>query len=80
MGLFYFARDVVPHHVLMIIIGGDKGNLGMLEQCLNIEPFLYCDGLRSLSSSTQILPFNTNKPSLVSPTKSIQTHLRKLVR
>ena len=29
MGLFYFACDVVPHHVLMIIIGGDKGNLGM---------------------------------------------------
>lgn len=32
MGLFYFARDVVPHHVLMIIIGGDKGNLGMFRE------------------------------------------------
>ena len=31
MGLFYFARGVVPHHVLMIIIGGDKGNLGMFR-------------------------------------------------
>lgn len=40
MGLFYFARDVVPHHVLMIIIGGDNGNLGMFKAMFEYWTFL----------------------------------------
>ena len=40
MGLFYFARGVIPHHVLMIIIGGDKGNLGMFRAMFEYWTFL----------------------------------------